>query len=75
MGDEPSERVSMELGCVHWDRRDWGWGGSFRERPPTSMQSTFMLGFSPAAEGKKKALKHHHSIKQSQCRRAITLDC
>lgn len=49
MFEELPERLSMELECVHWDRRDWGWGGSFRDRPPTSMQFTFMFGFSPAA--------------------------
>lgn len=31
----------MEFGCVHCDRRDWGWGGSFIDRLPTSMQFTF----------------------------------
>lgn len=46
--EELPERLSMELECVHWDRRDWGWGGSLRDRPPTSMQFTFMFGFSPA---------------------------
>jgi hypothetical protein len=39
----------MELGCVHWDRRDWGWECSFMDSPPpTSLRFTFMLGFSPA---------------------------
>lgn len=49
MFEELPGRLSIELECVHWDRRDWGWGGSFRDRPPTSMQFTFMFGFSPAA--------------------------
>lgn len=47
-GEELPERLSMELGCVHCDRRDWGWGGSFIDRLPTSMQFTFKFGFSPA---------------------------
>jgi len=52
--EDPPERVSMALGCVHWDRRDWGWGCSFMDSPPpTSMQFTFMLGFSPADGGEK----------------------
>lgn len=46
--EELPDRLSMELECVHWDRRDWGWEGSFRDKPPTSMQFTFMFGFSPA---------------------------
>lgn len=46
--EELPDRLSMELECVHWDRRDWGWEGSFRNKPPTSMQFTFMFGFSPA---------------------------
>lgn len=54
MFEELPERLSMELECVHWDRRDWGWGGSFRDIPPTSMQFTFMFGFSPAAHTNKK---------------------
>ena len=48
---ELAEKLSIESGCVHWDKRDWGWGGSFRERPPTSMQFTFMFGLSPARWG------------------------
>lgn len=56
MFEELPERLSMELECVHWDRRDWGWGGSFRDRPPTSMQFTFMFGFSPAAHRNNRVL-------------------
>ena len=56
MFEELPERLSMELECVHWDRRDWGWGGSFRDRPPTSMQFTFMFGFSPAAHKTQESL-------------------
>lgn len=46
-GEGFPERLSMALGCVHCERRDWGWGGSFIVKP-TSMQFTFMFGFSPA---------------------------
>ena len=52
MWEEFPERLSMELEWVHWDRRDWGWGGSFMDSPPTSMQFTFMFGLSPAKREK-----------------------
>lgn len=46
------DRLSIELGCVHWGRRDWDWEVSFTDKPPVmSMLFTFMFGFSPA-EGK-----------------------
>lgn len=51
-GEEIPERLSIEFGCVHCDRRDWGWGGSFIDRLPTSMQFTF----SPAEDIKEMLL-------------------
>lgn len=43
------DRLSIELGCVHWGRRDWDWEVSFTDKPPVmSMLFTFMFGFSPA---------------------------
>lgn len=50
----------MELGCVHCDRRDWGWGGSFIDRLPTSMQFTFMFEFSPAEENDREVSTKSH---------------
>lgn len=62
------DRLSMELECVHWDRRDWGWVGSFRDRPPTSMQLTFMFGLSPAFEKCNNSVKNGKSVNTIQCK-------
>lgn len=56
---------SIEFVCVHWDRRDWGWGDSFRDSPPTSMPFTFMFGFSPAAD--KTHSSYIHNSTASTC--------
>lgn len=43
-----ADRESMEFEWVHCESRDWGWGGSLRDRLLTSIQFTFMFGFKPA---------------------------
>lgn len=61
------DRLSIELGCVHWGRRDWDWEVSFTDKPPVmSMLFTFMFGFSPAG-GRKRALDIHNTWIEKLC--------